>query len=391
MIALRSRTLLATTLLSGLLSVTARPASAVELLYTWKAGEIHRFRLEEHTRIQLAGMATGAVPGMPGMPGGAVGVPGTDMTAHVNSTFSEKVLKVRPDGTAEIELSVEDLQVAQGDGKPVSALGALPPAARKVKAEVDRKGHARFYKIITVYQIENRFVVGGYASTGRNGVAAGASATTPDGQKIEVYGSIDARTGKVTAGAKASTVDPVTKKAVQVKAEDPGIEVVPRQIFELMVLPDGDMAPGSSVELANPLGKVRVTCDPIEGTVAPVRFATVAAAATPPTGGSANAPRPMPGPAGEGDSEGHADPGGMPMLGGMPMPGAGAAMPQGGGGVSTAMRLTVDVRSRFDVAAGRLLEVRGRMGTAMGGGDGSGLGAGVKIDTDLVLSRVPSR
>lgn len=375
---MHDRRLLAGTCLAlCLLPLADADAGAEELLYRWKAGEIHRFRMEEMSTVQLAGMA--------GM--GMAAVPGANMSSAVTSTFAEKVLRVRPDGTAEIELTIEQLLVGQpGGGAPVNALSLLPAAARKVKAEVDAKGNARFYRVVTIYQLEDRLVVGGYASAGKGRAAVSATGTTPDGQKVELYGSVDVRTGKVTAGAKVGSAAPAMK-AVQVKAEDPSIEVVPRRLFELMVLPSGDCAPGSSVDVDNPLGRLRVACEPHEAAVAPIHVTTVVAAAAATGGAHAEAEAEAEG----GAEAGMAMPAGMGGMGGMGMgmtSGGGAGGGGGGGGASSVMRMNVDLRSRFDLAAGRLLEIRGTMKMSTGMGDGAGKGAGVSIDSQLNLTHL---
>lgn len=365
------RTLLcAASLLFGLVGT----AHATELSYKWKAGEQHRFRYEEKTQLEMAGMM------------GAMMMPGGDAALRmtVRSSFGEKILKARPDGSADVLLSVDSLTVEQGGGTPVNCLNLVPAASRKVRAVVDRKGHVRFERMITVYQHEGRYYVGGHVVSGPGGMSAKASATGPQGEKIEVFGSIDPKTGKIEAGARVTKGQPAAQATVVTK-EDPAIDVIPKRLFELMVLPDGDLVPGTGVEIANPLGSLRVLAEPMTGTVATVRVSTAAGAkvvapsqpteqptVAPPEGGigMAGIPTTM----------------GVPMGGAMPEPGAqlGAS---GEAGVSTAMQLDADVRLRFDTALGRLLDVSGNINTSTAMGNAAGMGGGMKIRSTLSLTR----
>ena len=59
--------------------------------------------------------------------------------------------------------------------------------------------------------------------------------------------------------------------AVQVQEEDPRVDLLPRQLLELMVLPDGAAAPGTSVTVATPFGDVTSALAPLDGGVATLR------------------------------------------------------------------------------------------------------------------------
>ncbi|HEY8208425.1 MAG TPA: hypothetical protein VIG99_13135, partial [Myxococcaceae bacterium] len=137
---------------------------AVELSYRWKAGDVHRFTYEDDTAVQMdmSGMpGMGAMGGMMGMsaPGMSADSGGMKVRAKVLTTFSEKVMSVRPDGTADIQLTVERMEISAGGAK-TAVLSQIPPAARVVRAEVDRKGHARFYDMVTVYVQDEQMYVG---------------------------------------------------------------------------------------------------------------------------------------------------------------------------------------------------------------------------------------
>ena len=352
------------------------PALAVELNYKWKKGDSHRFSYEDDTTLEMAMAGMAGMPAMPGMPGMAVtGEAGGGMQMKVQTVFRQKVLAVRPDGSADVELTVEKLDFFQG-GKKVANITQVPPAARVVKAEVDRKGNAKFFKMVTLYMQEDRMVLGVHkVQAGPNGVRSSASATVGD-QKVEVVASVDPKTGKITAAMKTSAAPPPALKAVQVKEEDPGIDVLPKQIFEMMVLPEGDMAPGTETRVAAPFGNMLVSLDAVEGGTARLRTRLdgqrVGVDSQPAAGAAQQQPSDE-NEMGGADVEqpGLGSMGGMNM-GGMNMGGA----PGGMGGAedmpSAGMKMDADVTSGFDVAKGRLMTIAGT----------------VKMDTDMGASRM---
>jgi hypothetical protein len=320
-------------------------ASAVELNYTWKKGDVHRFQYEDDSTIEMK------MPGMDAnmggmqmqMPGMNMGAAGMNMRMKVQSTFSQKVLAVRPDGTAEVELTLEKMSLISGD-KRVTALDKIPAAAKKVKAEVDRKGHAKFFRMVTVYLQEGRTVVGVHnASVGPRG--ASATMTAGDTQ-VSVVAAVDPKTGSVSLAMDEKKVPPALK-AVQVKEEDPSVDVLPKHIFEMMVLPDGDMAPGSSFEVATPMGAMKTTLAAMEDSFAQLH--TVVAQ-------KVEAPAEA--------QDGDEGPG--QAMGGMNMGGMNTSGPMG-------MQVDVDVTGGFDVAAGRLVRIEGTqtIDQSMGGMGGT--------------------
>lgn len=377
--------------LAAVVMLGAGSASAVELNYTWKKGDVHRFRYEDDTTVEMKMAGMEAMGGM--MPG--MGAGGMAMKLRVQSQFSQKVLAVRPDGTADIEFTLEQMDIFQA-GNKVAAITQVPPAARKVTAEVDRKGRARFYRMVTVYMQEERLVVGvhGVAQAGPNG----ARVAMNDGERnIEVVASVNPKTGAITASmtetkAKKKAPPPPALRAVHVKEEDPGVDVLPKQIFEMMVLPEGDVQPGSRADISTPLGDIAVTFR--EQTDKVVRLHTAMA------GKKVEAPAET-AEMGAGDTEdvgeehgsdeapamGGMAMGGMAGMPGMPgMPGAGGAKrgARQGAAPAAGMKMDLDVTSGFDVAAGRLLSIEGTGGMNM---DMAGSG-GMKQSSRFTLSRL---
>jgi hypothetical protein len=352
-------------LAAALVLFSAGSASAVELNYQWKKGDVHRFQYEDDSTIEMA--MPGGMGGMPGMqmPGMNMGAGGMKMRMKVQSTFSQKVLAVRPDGTAEMELTLEKMDLIQGD-KRVSTLDKIPAAAKNVKAEVDRKGHAKFFRMVTVYMQEGRTVVGvrSVVSAGPNG--ARASMTAGDRQ-VTVVAAVDAKSGTISLAMDEKKAPPPALKAVKVKEEDPGVDVLPKQIFEMMVLPEGDMAPGSRVEVTTPMGAMATTLAEMDSTVAQLHTTVAQKAEAPAGAGSEQA-------AGDEDEgSAQANMGGMNMGGGM-----------GNGAGAMGMKMDVDVTSGFDVAAGRLIRIEGTQSMDQSSG---GMG-GMKTTSRFALQRL---
>jgi hypothetical protein len=385
------RSLVAAVVLMG-----AGSASAVELNYKWKKGDVHRFRYEDDTTVQMKMAGMEAMGGM--MPG--MGAGGMDMKLKVQSQFSQRVLSVRPDGTADVEFTLEQMDLFQG-GNKVASMTQVPPAARKVTAEVDRKGRARFYRMVTVYMQEQVLVVGvrGVAQAGPNGARASVS----DGERtLEVVAAVNPKTGAITASMTETKTakkapPPPALRAVRVKEEDPGVDVLPKQIFEMMVLPEGDMAPGSRADVTTPFGDIAVTFREQTDKVARIQTQMAGKKVEAPAEATAEAP----GELGAGDTEDVGeDSDGAPQMGGMAMGGMPAGMPAGmpgmpgaggakkgarpGAAPAAGMKMDLDVTSGFDVAAGRLLSIEGTGGMDMDLGGGGAM----KQHSRFTLSRM---
>ena len=254
-------------LAAALVLFASGSASAVELNYQWKKGDVHRFQYEDDSTIEMKMPGMGGMGGMQ-MPGMDMGKGGMNVRMKVQSVFSQKVLSVRPDGTAEVELTLEKMELVGGD-KRVTTLDKIPAAAKKVKAEVDRKGNAKFYKMVTVYIQEGRTVVGVHnLKAGPRG--ASASMTAGD-TRVDVVAAVDPKKGTITLAMEEKKAPPPALKAVKIKEEDPSVDVLPKQIFDMMVLPEGDMTPGGRYEVTTPMGAMATTLAEIENNLAQMR------------------------------------------------------------------------------------------------------------------------
>jgi hypothetical protein len=212
---------------------------------------------------------------------------------------------------------------------------------------------------------------------------------------------------------------PPALKKVAIKQEDPGVDVLPKQIFDMMVLPEGSMEPGSRVDVVMPLGNVSVEMAAMEGKIAKIRSrmdgnkvqadGTGAQPVVHARGSSKQKAAVVHASAegddmemGAGDTEDpDAEMGAMPSgdmnmgmnmnMGSMNMGGMNMGGPAGGedmaaGGVASAgMKMDFDVTCGFDVGAGKLMTLSGTMASDMSMG---GMG-GVKVKSRFSLKRVP--
>ena len=355
----------------------ASPALAVELNYQWKKGDVHRFQYEDDATFELQ---------MPGMQMPGLGAGGMKSRMKVQSVFSQRVLSVRPDGTAEVDLTLEKLEFKQ-DGTRISMIDKIPPSARVVKAEVDRKGRAKFYRMVRIYVQEERVVVASQdlrsrlQVDGATGVTRSGSTAIAGDTRVEMVASFDPRTGTVTTSVTETKVpekqpkkQPVMR-AVEVKEEDPGVDVIPRQIFEMLRLPEGEVTPGGRYSMSSPFGQMEVRFSAVKNAVTRIHTTLNARQGpVPANGGRAMASARLEEEdtyekeddtdekedAEEGDAPGEDSEMGAGMAMGGLTGRAGMVTGLEGNPVSMGgMRMDVDVTSGFDVATGRLLGIEG--------------------------------
>ena len=352
----RNRTVTAL-LATGLLTL-ATTAHAVDLQYVWKKADVHRFAFHQATTFDIAmggqmGAAMGGMPDMGAMGGMgmATGMPmgggGMKMALDVNSVFTETVLKELPGGKAEIELNVEKLEIVQG-GRTMDVTAKLAKKDRVVKAEVDAKGHVKFYRMVTIYMTETATTVG--IRSAKVG-PLGASATASDGnEEVTVFASIDPRTGAVSGGVtkKKAEAPKTTTTAVQQKQETPGIDALPKSLLEMLVLPEGDVPYGPEQKMALPMGmgQIRFAATQPQAGVTSLHFVSATTADTQAMAGMPDA---------------------QPGQDAAPMP---------------TMTMNVDVTSRFAVDKGRMEALQG---TADSTSDMGGMK--VQVHTDYQLDR----
>jgi hypothetical protein len=168
-------------------------AEAVELANQWKANEVRRYRYEETAHV------------------------GSQLVT-VRSTFRQRARAVRPGSIAEVEVTIEGVEICSG--RPAHCVHR---PGRALLFEIDGKGRVTAPQVLTVYLHNDQ--------------------------------------------VRLALRDPRASSP----GADPAVDVVPLSLFDLLVLPDGDQRPGAKIERRLTPGTVWWSLAAIEGEVARVR------------------------------------------------------------------------------------------------------------------------
>lgn len=364
-------------LIFALILFFAAQAAAVELNWTWKKGDVHRYRTRS---TQTVGMD------MMGMK--------VNAKHKIDATFAVRVKSVSRSGDARAELAVEKFVVTDDKGQPIASLAGLSPTAVVTPVIIDKKGHFTFERLVWLVVDD----AGGsmLVSASANGSGASASARG-GGQEVAVWARFDRKTGKLSAGYSTANVGRKTAK-IRVKDNAQRIDLVPRQFLELLRLPVGPINKGDNVKARIADWQITTKVKAVDrkrGAKFEVYIETVgdgSGLSKPGTsvngtqggqkleaGGAMPAMKGIPGVGGMPGGLG-----GMGAMGGMPgMPGAKA--PAGGPAMPT-LAMEGAFFCDFDIAAGRLTSIKGGIKTVQ---TVPGMGAGkIETDTLLVMERV---
>ena len=221
-------------------AVEVAPSGNVyQLRYAWQRGDVRRFRYHEAADIRSS-------MGM-----------GGDMAFRLDvaSELVLRVLEVERDGWAKVSLELQAFTLSSA-GQSVLNLAAIPDRARVVTAWISPRGEIVFANDVFVVMGESavRVVISDDARRSRAEASARATARIGD-QTFSIAASVSADGGTVTAGAQLSARDRVT----HVRDEDTTLDVIPRELLRMIVLPDDALAVGGRVAMTTPLGNATVT------------------------------------------------------------------------------------------------------------------------------------
>jgi hypothetical protein len=183
-------------------------ASAGTLRYTWRKGEVQRYRYEATSHFHRGGLTVG-----------------------IRSTFSQKVRAVSRDGTAQVEVTLEKLQVLLGE-KVMDVLRELPPQATTTTGTLDRAGRL----------------------------------TVERGPVLSLH------EGRIEAHPRAPQAD-----SDGAADADPTLDALPCRVFDLVTLPPRAPVVGQTREVRGPAGAVRWSLGRNERSVSTMRISTAAA------------------------------------------------------------------------------------------------------------------
>jgi len=332
-----------------LLSFWVADASAVRFQYRWKKGDLHRYKYHNDTRIkhQMMGNST--------------------LRIKTDIRFSQKVLKTLPGGRAYVRLSVQSLKIKVGRLR-VATLRSFPPYARSLHAIVDKHGKTRLLGRLAMYIKKNQVYVAAQQvrshKKGRSSLSAVAE--TPAG-RVQVFVSVNHKTGRVESTLKSRPAQRRLARVV-IKKDDPAVDLLPKDLFDMLVLPKGRMKAGSSVSITASMLKIRIGLKKLRRGVATLKFRIRPSGSKNPTGfkvktkgmGGAGFKMPkMPK---------------MPGMGGMgSMPKGFPGMPGSKGGMAgmnpmdMMPKIKADIQLKFHVRKGRVVSMRGRVSQTMKG------------------------
>jgi hypothetical protein len=159
--------------------------------------------------------------------------------------FVLAISSVDVEGTATGTLYLVNFNVKDSKGLTVASLLNLPKNAVKSEVKVDKKGNFTFLKKLQLITTptSNALV---YANVSENGVSAGAEV---DGEKVEVYAEFDPKTGKMKAGYSATTISKPKKVDVKEDEQSDEIDIIPYDLLQFLILPDGDVKMNDKIEV----------------------------------------------------------------------------------------------------------------------------------------------
>ena len=210
-----------------------------DLRYDWQAGDVHAFRYSERADIR-------ASMGMAG-----------DMSARVDvaSDFDLKVHDVDAADWAHVTLTLRSFSLS-ANGRKFLTLRAIPRRARSVEAWISPRGEVVFGSdlLVVVGESSMQVVVAGEARSDRASATARATVRMGD-QELTVAASVNVESGTVSGEARMSK----RERVVRVSEQDATLDLLPRDLLRMIVLPEGVVTVGGRVAVTTPLGSASVT------------------------------------------------------------------------------------------------------------------------------------
>jgi hypothetical protein len=201
---------------------------AVELSYKWKANSAYTYGATITDNISTSMM-------------------GMNVQEKYLTTvdFVLAISSVDMEGTATGTLYLVNFNVKDSKGLTVASLLNLPKNAVKSEVKVDKKGNFTFLKKLQLITTptSNALV---YANVNENGGSAGAEV---DGERVEVYAEFDPKTGKMKAGYSATTISKPKKVEVKEDEQSDEIDIIPYDLLQFLILPDGDVKMNDKIEV----------------------------------------------------------------------------------------------------------------------------------------------
>lgn len=203
---------------------------ALELAYKWKQGEQRKFEFRSKTTLKNTN---------------GRGLFQMGLVIQNRVFFTRKVLQTLPNGSARVRFTIKRV-ISSFNGRKVISTRRLPLRARQWTALVNRFGkpQARHHVGYIVREKKLHFV--SYQST----------IGTQQGQlSVSVYGTAQIRGHRVRGSIRLSQ----RVQTVQLKKDETPIELLPKDLFDLMTLPERQMKENTSVRVKTPFMKIKTT------------------------------------------------------------------------------------------------------------------------------------
>jgi len=128
----------------------------------------------------------------------------------------------------------------------------------KARGVITDKGEVRFTEdLFLVKTKEGETILVANKVDNKNGKLVTSSSVEMDGEKVELKASFDPRTGEMTADFVTTKVKKAKK--VTLKKDDSKIDILPKRLMDLFLLPQNKVAFGQKIEFTAPMMKVELT------------------------------------------------------------------------------------------------------------------------------------
>lgn len=238
-------------------TVTGNQVGNIDLRYGFKVGQKLHYKSIENTTIKIAmdmgvsGMDMGAMP---------LGKQMGGMTAKfmTETDFNLNIISINADKTANFETIINSFKVYSMPNKKLVA-SDYGMKGLKAKGIITNKGVVTFLEDIYIIKAKNgeTLLVSGKASN-KNGKLSTSASAQAGGEKVNVQATFDPKTGKLTGSSKVTKVKvkKPAKKVVKVTKEDNKIDILPKKIMGLFLLPENKISLGQKVTFSAPMMKV---------------------------------------------------------------------------------------------------------------------------------------
>lgn len=218
-------------------TVSAGTGEVIPVNYTWRVGDRHTYDYREDAAMRMTVPMMGEIRAQ----------------FKIASRFDLIVEELTADGWAMVRLELGSLSIS-GPAGELATLASLPARARSVSAAISPRGAIVFAHHVSVAfgQEQAHVLIAGDGKIDHSRARVSASASA-NGETISVAASIDVQTGQVRAEATHTGAPP------PVQNDDSAIDVFPRDLLELLVLPESDLTDGGEVAVTGPWGETRVT------------------------------------------------------------------------------------------------------------------------------------